>query len=378
MKLLKKSDTAVLAKKDQNARIKEKREKIDAIFKGDGLEPTINPLNYKLSLIQAMNWHNIFTIDKTKKLWALSSVADKIQKTALSKLDDEKFRQLGTLIHMKEFGNVLENSELSYINNKMDELIASALIPSEIKTTTKTNVLPIQDKIKTIIEEVTSDIDGEIDSFINNGYPKDYKFKTNLKSLSSQVSKLIPPLYKSHILELEEVLAKTDDDLNDSYSSIKVVSVRRLLQLLNDIVSSCTQQSVLAKKPVTIKAKAPIDLIKSLKYLISFEDLFLNLKSESPVKLINCTSAFLYDTVKRKLTFYTAAQNETLSIKGTTIIGFDIESSGIKSIRNSDAIKDLVSTTKKQAKLRFDSISTKKQVVTGRTNSDMIILKTFN
>lgn len=373
MKVLKKSEATVTAKKDLNLRIKEKREKIDAIFKGDG-EPTTNPIDYKLSLIKALSWHNVYTPDKTKKEWVLSTIKDKPQRISLSKLDDDKFKQVGALMRIKDTDNFLEPNELDYISSKMSELISlSAII--EPKIVSSRNTISIQDKIKSIVDEFAAEIDGEIDNYISQGYPKVFAFRNSPKNLNSQAAKQIPGLYKDLISELEEVLAGTCEDLNDSYSKIKTIQVKRFLKLMQDFVGSCNQQVITAKKPKTVKIQPPAVIVKSLKFLPKYEE--LNLVSDNPIKIVTASVLILYDTVKRKISYYVAPTGEKLSVKGTTIIGFELESSGIKSVRKPEEIRDLSAMDKKQSKAKFESFSTKKQPPNGRTNVNEILLKIF-
>jgi hypothetical protein len=375
MAVLKKNENALAMKKDANQKIKERRQKIDNLFKGSSGEPTINPIDYKISLIQALNWFNVFHTDKEKQAWALESISDKTIRNALSKLDDYLFRQVGTLIRLKYADNLLEPAELSYISNKMSELTTLATIEVEDKVVVKKNVIPIQDKIKALVDNYASEIDGEIDQYITNGYPKGFTFKNSPKALAGSVAKQVPSIYAGLIRELEEALANTCEQLTESYSNVKTVQLKRFIQLMKDFVSSCTQQVVSAKIVKVSKPKAPSVLVQTLKYLPKFEE--LDLTSENPIKIIGSSSLVLFDTVRRRLSYYVAEKDSTLSVKGTTIVGYDVEASGVKTIRDYDLVKDLKSMNKKQIEAKFGSIRTKRMIPNGRTNTNEIIIKTF-
>jgi len=373
MAAVKKNENAMAVKKDANQKIKERRQKIDQLFKGSE-EPTINPIDYKVSLIQAMNWYNVFISNKEKQVWALQSIIDLSIKKSLEKLDDHYFMQVGALIRLKETDNFLDDKELDYIDKKIKELIDIANVPV-VKVTVSKKVVPKQDKNKILLDDFISDIDGEIDQYISDNYPKVFTFKHSPKVLNGQVAKQVPAVYKNLIQELEEVLGSDCEQLNDSYSNVKTIQVKRFLQLMKNLVASCTQQVISAKTPKTVKPKAPSVLVSKMKYLPKFEE--LSLTSENPVKIIGSSTMILYDTTKRLLSFYEAAKDGSLSVKGTTIIGYDVESSGVKLIKSIDILADLKILNKKQIAARFNAIRTKPRVPNGRTNINEIILKVF-
>ena len=375
MAAVKKSEVSIAIKKDTNQKIKERRQKIDNLFKGSSGEPTINSIDYTVSLIQALNWFNVFKTDKEKQVWAIESISDKAQRTALSKLDDYLFRQVGTLIRLRDADNILSPKELLYISNKMDELTSLAMIEVEAKVVIKKNVIPLQDKIKALVDNYASEIDGEIDQYIANGYPKSFTFKNSPKLLAGSVAKQVPAIYKGLIQELEEALSGTCEQLTESYSNVKTVQLKQFIQLMKDFVASCTQQVVTAKAIKPSKPQLPSVIVKSLKYLPKFEE--LDLTSENPIKIVGCSALVLFDTVKRRLSYYNAAKDTTLSIKGTTIIGYDVETSGVKTLRDPVLVKNLKLMNKKQMEAKFLSLRTKSGVVNGRTNTNEIILKIF-
>lgn len=333
-----------------------------------GDEPLINPFNYQLTLIQAMNFYNIYSSDDDKKKWTIDTISDKSTRSALSKINEFYFKQVGVLIRLRDRDQYLEPHELDFIDSKLVQL--KDMIEPAVKVVR--NVVSLQDRIKKIALDFASEIDGEIDDYIKSGYPKGFTFQNSVKTISGQAAKLIPDFYSSQISELEAVLRDDCDQLKESYSHLKTIQIKRFLQVLKELVASCSQQVVSDKKPKTIKQKTPTVLVKDLKYLKEYSELAL--KSETPTKIINCKEVWFYDTLKRKLTVYRA--EEALSVKGTTMVGYDIESSNVKSIRDPKLISSLV-LTKKALKQDFAAIKTKEFTPNGRINENMIILKIF-
>jgi hypothetical protein len=87
-----------------------------------------------------------------------------------------------------------------------------------------------------------------------------------------------------------------------------------------------------------------------------------------------------YDDVeKRKLTYLVADDHiGTLSIKGTTIIGFDSTKSQTKTVRKpQDIIKKLMTAGKPASRKVFSELTTVSTMFSGRTNDNIIILKAY-
>ena len=351
MKLAKisKNDSFIESKAEKALKKREKIKELQKKLLG-GDEPTINPLDYRLTLIQAMNFYNIYTNDDQKKKWVLASIQDKTKRALLSKIDDFYFKQLGVIIRLQERDQFLEERELRFIKNRIENLYSLATIPEPVSTKPK-NVVSIQDRVRKIASDFASEIDAELEEFMKLDYPKTFTFKSSVKAISGQAAKIVPEFFKSQIEELEEVLGGSCEQLNESYSHIKTIQVKRMLQLLTDLVSSCTQQVVSAKKPRTIKQKAPADLVKNVKYLPKFDE--LGLKSESPIKVIGCSEAWVYDTLRRRLSVYRSVDDQQLTFKGTTIIGYDVETSKIKTVRDASTISNTLGMNKKELKTLF-------------------------
>lgn len=363
----------VTLKKDSDQKIKEKRAKVNAIFKGVS-EPNINPLDYKVSLIQALNWYNVYASLDDRKKWFLDTITDKIRRGLLSKLDDIYFRQIGIFIRLKSRDQYLEEADLNFIQSTLDSLDDMSKIVKKVEVVKPKNVISIQDRIKKIAIDFSTEIDGEIDDYIRSGYPKTFTFKNSVKTISGQSARLIPDFYKSQIEELEELLEGNCEQLNESYSHIKTSQVKHFLKLMKTLVASCTQQVVSSKKVRVSKPKAPSVIVAKMKYLIAFPE--LNIKSVPPMKILDSKEVWLYDSITHKLTFYKASEYDTLTVRGTTILGYNTDVSLVKIVKPS-MIKDFSILSKKEMLEQFSLIKSKGNLPTGRTNENTIILRVF-
>jgi hypothetical protein len=84
---------------------------------------------------------------------------------------------------------------------------------------------------------------------------------------------------------------------------------------------------------------------------------------------------WIYNTKYKKIQAYRAEGDGTLSIKGTTIIGYSVAASGAKTLRKPETVKDYVAMTKRTFATAFKALKTKEAAVNGRINEDCVILK---
>jgi hydroxymethylbilane synthase len=121
-------------------------------------------------------------------------------------------------------------------------------------------------------------------------------------------------------------------------------------------------------------------IVAKLKYLKLFKDVAakLDLVSVHPTKLHGASEAWVYDTGKRKLHHYIADDySKVFSVKGNTLLGFDANTSEMKTLRKpGEQIKEVMGS-KPAARKYFKDIKAVGAVPNGRFNESMIILKAF-
>jgi hypothetical protein len=140
-------------------------------------------------------------------------------------------------------------------------------------------------------------------------------------------------------------------------------------------VDGCAQQQVVAKKPRTVKAKPPAVIVKKLKFLREFAE--LNLKSIDPATIVGADELWVYNTKNRKLINYSAADGETLTVKNSSIIGYDIGRSDSKTLRKPEEFFKDLSIGKRNMGTAAKSIKTKSSQPNGRISADMILIGAF-
>ena len=346
-------------------------------------EPTINPLDYTISLMRALNYYNAAYENKDKRKWFMSYVGKKSDE--FDSLSDWEFRSVGTMIRLKQREQPLSDKDLKFIEDKIQELRIKAKGGkqySSLKGEPKEKeVKPtIQDRFSELASEHAGEIHGLIDNFVMNNEDIDVAAYLKSYQVSAQVSKLIPQHFNKMIAELEEVLEGNDKQLVEGYSNFKKAKLKKLITQLKSIEDACAQQIVSAKaarKPTVRKVKAkPASVIaKNVKYMKEFAE--LKISSVAPEMLVESKEVWIYNTKYKKIQVYRAIGDGVMTVKGTSLIGYEVATSGCKTLRKPEVVTEYANMTKRTLGQEFKSLKTKESAVNGRINQECIILKVF-
>lgn len=361
--------------------------KVEQVF-GTGrgsAEPTLNPLDYTASLMRALNYYNAAYDNKDKRKWFMSYIGKK--NTEFDSLSDWEFRSVGTLIRLKQREQPLSDKDLAWIDTKIEELRKQAKLgktysalkgaPEQKPDTPKVSV---QDRIAEAASTHIGEINGLIDDFILSGTDINIDAYLKTNDVSPQVAKHIPQHFDKFISEIEEYLDGKDKQLTEGYSNLGKTKAKKLLKALQSIAGACEQQKVAAKaarKPTTrkVKVKPPAVIAKNVKFMREFPE--LKLKSVLPEQIVESKEVWLYNTKSKKLQAYRAFGEGVLTVKGSSIIGYEVATSGAKTMRKPELVTGFADMTKRSLAQEFKNLTTKESAVNGRINQDTIILRVF-
>jgi hypothetical protein len=359
------------------------KSKSDAgLVQGSLFEPVINPLNYKIDLVKALNYYNSAYPDSEKRVWVETYIGSaNLHNT--NKLIDYDFRSVGAIIRLKMRNQYLSDNEITFIETKLSELYSlntkksqDAAEPIVYKVVTATAK---KEKLETAANAVGADFDWMLSRFASNGTNPDFIGYLNTNKVSSEVAKRIPVFYAQNIADVKAVF-DGDEEMAENYGHMTRVQLRKYLGHLESIKSICDTYAngavsvkQVSRKPRAKKVKPASVLVKNVKYLENSTE--LGIKSISPAKLVGATEAWLFNVRYRKLTILRVADGNTMTVKGSTILGFDESLSVCKAIRKPEMVKDMASMQKRAFNTAWTSIKTKVQGVTGRVGEDTLIVK---
>lgn len=180
--------------------------------------------------------------------------------------------------------------------------------------------------------------------------------------------------------ELKDALEKKDPQLVEGYSIYKKPQLKAMIdwyeRLINDLENykrvKQVQRKVRVKKP-----QPPSKIVRRLKYMTYSDD--LKIQSVNPEKLVGATQIWVYNQKYKKLGVYNASEfDKSMSVRGSTIIGWDPNTSVCKTLRKPiEQLKDVMDGGKIASKNAFKGIKSKEFKMNGRFNKETLILKVF-
>lgn len=342
-------------------------------------EPMLNPLDYKVSLLKALNYYNAAYDDREKRKWVMAYVGKENQ-SKYSELPDYRFHTVGAVIRLIQRGQAVDDKDLQIV---VDELAELAELNKRIAAEKKEKA---EDKPKTVkvvrdhnvelLSEVLGVIDAAIDDYVTDRKEPDFSVILRSRAVPAAVAKLIPAKYDHTVEEVREALEGNDPQLVEGYSFFKKSELKKFLKILESLEPACNQQVVTVKaaKPVRIRKEKPAAQITAkVKYQKDCPE--FGVKSVHPSKLHGAMEAWIFNTKYRTLQVYRAT--DTLTVKGTTIVGYDVAKSSCKKLRKPEVVKELSDMTRINIGRAYDALKTAVQAVNGRVNENCIILKVF-
>lgn len=362
-----------------------KRAKAHATLRKTIDEPMLDQDNYNVSLTSALVWYRDNLDEKKIRKFAIeyfAKLGKKKEVLAINKAGDYDVRQLGVLCRLVSNGNVLSDDHMKTIDNMVTHIIRKEALPQKIKED-KTVVVPvatpsIQDRMDEKAHELAGEIEGAIDEFTTT---KTTKFSTKnylaANQVAAPIAKRIGDFFAGRIPEIKEAVAGDDDQLVEGYSNFNKRELKKLLAFLEEIVSDCQQQVQTAKAnraPRKRKAASPTKVVSKMKFMKDFAE--LNLKSCKPEDILTSTELWVYNTKYRKVTVY-KSDGGTLSVKGTTILGFDVKESKTMTLRKPEEFFKGLAMGKRAINAAFKKLTTKPSAPNGRVNEECILLGAF-
>ena len=360
-----------------------KRAKAHATLRKTVDEPTLDQDNYNVSITTALVWYSNNVDEKRRKKYAIEYFAKlgrKAEVLAINRANDYDVRQLGTLCRLVANGNVLSEDHMQTIENMVRGLMTKENLPQKIKES-KEVIIPVS-TIQDRMEEKAYDLAGEIESAIDEfTTTKTTKFSTKnylaANQVAAPIAKRIGELFAGRIPEIKEAIAGDDEQLVEGYSNFNKRELKKFLAFLEEIVSDCQQQVQTAKAnraPRKRKAVSPTKLVSKMKFMREFTE--LSLKSCKPEDILTATELWVYNTKYRKVTVY-KSDGGTLSVKGTTILGFDVKESKTMTLRKPEDFFKGLSMGKRALNGAIKKLTTKPITPNGRINEECILLGAF-
>jgi hypothetical protein len=240
----------------------------------------------------------------------------------------------------------------------------------------------IQERLRESAIAMTAEIEDAIESFQEDPEafdPKAFKMLNLLKAKGAKAAhtRIIKNFYESNLEELIEAAGTKDEQLKEGYSHLSKAQLKKITAFYQEIVSACDmlgQEAKVNRKPRAKKSVPTEKLIAKMKYLKSNEQ--LKLVSVNATDIIGAKELWVYNIKTRKIGKYVADEYKDLSVKGTSITGYNENSSVQKTLRKpEEQLKEFKAAGKVQLRKFLEDIKAVDIKLNGRINEDTILLK---
>jgi hypothetical protein len=241
----------------------------------------------------------------------------------------------------------------------------------------------IQERVREASLKMTEEIEDAIEGFQKDPEsfdPKAFKLLNLLKGkeVKAAHARIIKTLYSKDLAELEELASGTEDEqLREGYSHLSRKQVRNLISFYQEIMSACdmlAQEAKVNRAPRAKKAQPKEKIVAKLKYKKTDEP--LKLVSINPTDIIGAKELWTFNTKTRKLGKYVATEYQELTVKGTSIVNFNENTSVQKTLRKPvEQLKAFKDAGKVQLRKFLDDINAVDTKMNGRINEETILLK---
>ena len=267
----------------------------------------------------------------------------------------------------------------------------------------------IQERIKKRVHEILEPIEDWLDRYLTHPdkfNPDKFKlidvFKTQQVGgvHARKIMEMYEPQYeeykelltlRSKNLKFKEITEEEDHDSDDrqlleSYEGVDDETIQKGIRAYDNIFEACDRMIDIAnanRKPRKKKEKSPEQLVSKMQF--KQQDEKMELTSINPAEIIYAEQLWVYNVKTRKLGHYIAKTLDPrgmnrpgtgLTVKGTSIKGFDEENSIQKTLRKPEQqLKEFADSGPKKVLEFYDAIKTIGVKLNGRVNNEVILLR---
>jgi hypothetical protein len=331
--------------------------------------------------MQAMNWYNY---EKDKKD-ALAYAGAWVKKhwpadyKFWAKIDEDKFsRTWGWVARMQMNGTTFADTVQKRMELHFQDLLSQAKSVKDepVVAVTVTPKRSIQEAMAERQSEFLGEIDGEIDNFVLNSYkPTGYNLYKYCQSanVAKQYMAGVVTLCQRQLDELE--LIGVDAQVTEAYAHLgkrDLKAFREFLQSLIDDAEKYANFKKANRKPRAKKQKPAGEQVANLKYLREHE----TLKSVSAPSIVGAQQLWVYNIKNKKLGVYNAVGASGFSVKGTSLQGYDPETSVQRTLRKPEVvIPKMMAAGKVALRKILTDLTTTETKLNGRFNEDTLLLR---
>lgn len=357
-----------------------------------GPEPTLSENSTPSDEAKLYNWLNYFYTNDDAKSFVLSYLKqikfDKHKLRKLSSVPAPLMRAVGWHCRVLAQGGKLPPHLDTALWLKLDKLVNKAVddviepIDAELEATHNehieaSKVVSIRERVDAKASNLIADIEDLLDVFYTDGKTFDATKWFREKDVKPLLAQKIADFYRPLYSEIYDALHNGDEQLKEAYSHYKKPKLRAYLEFVREIIGAAEQRNVIAKairKPTKKKVKPASSVVSKLQFMEEAKE--FDVKSVKAVEVVGAQQLWTFNVKYRTLTVYNAIGPSGLSVKGTTIIGYDEKTSIVKKLRKpNDILKALSGATKVSLRKFMDTVKAVSKPANGRINKDTVLVR---
>ena len=345
-------------------------------LKAYGMEPLVVDTEDFSAYRDVLNWYNYMHDQDQAREWLLEYMKKNgFEKAAIADVRRCPKHQVPTTVgwqaRIMMNGNKLSESSMNFFNQTLDRLYAIGIKHGKEETVVAEKpAVDIQARVRDKANMIITNLEEELDLVVDGKEFSMYSF-CQANELNPQIVNIIADYYRP---QQEEILSN-DEQVKEAYGKKQKFWINFWNTFFSDIDRYVNnKKAVKVRKPREKKQKSAIDLVKNLKY--QKEEPSLKIVSVHPAEIVGCSQLWVYNTKYKKLTRYDSTGPSGIQVKGTTLIGFDVETSVSKSLRKPDtSIQSLLGAGKVSLRKFMDELKTTASKPNGRINQDTVLLR---
>jgi len=293
-----------------------------------GDEPDVRGRSLEgMELLTAFNWYNYMCSRTDAREYVetyLKATGRQGDLRELRRVPDAWVNlQAGWLARMVSRGGLVDRAlldrrigeMLSRSGSRVDDESEGEPAPAEKRPSVRERVV---DKV--------SDVIGELEELIDQqGYTVDVYDWLTKKQVAPMLARRVREFFKPVADEALEVVGRSPDpQLVEGYARYSKAQLRQRSSFYQKLLEDCDRFADVAKKQKAPRKKKPLTTEKVLKNLkFQKESKEFKVVSINPEKIVGAQELWTFNTKYRTLSFFQALDRGGLSVKGTTLVGYD-------------------------------------------------------
>ena len=365
---------ALIAKKTKQKPRFSRNESYIVNLKYLGPEPEFDGPLTSSDMNKAFNWYNYMCDHGDAREYIKEFLDNNNRKDELKKLsqiaDVWVPTTVGWICCLINRGFEVPDTSKQFLETSLAKALSHAVKEQKQE---KNNVISAQDRIK----ERKNEIIGEIEEIIDSG--KSFSLYDWLKA--NQIPAVYAPAIAEYYLPwLSELIEAHDGkcpQLKEAYSHMTKKQLEERIVFFHTLRSDALKYGNVVKTSRVPRKAKPVSADKLLKHLkYQKEDGTYKIASVNPQKVIGAQELWTFNTKYKILTVFRAKDKDGLSVKGTSIIGYDENTSCSRKAgrKPEQHIQTIQTGGKVTLRKLMDEIDAK-AVLAHRINENTVLLK---